>query len=220
MAGENRSIARYTFVLIACVLVLGLAGCGTTLHTDSALTGKEIPEASPLEIVGVFHPSTGMYDPETFTGADYDTIVSRLTDSELEDDKKTVFVAINMKADGEDNTEIPIQVDGVGNRVSGADLIVGNNKYDDTWAYNQGGSQKGFAEKLSEIGYADGAGGVTLYGGSDDSYKAIFMFFISNHDYKSGGTARLTWNGMEADVNLASMVEVATPSDIVTKLSE
>lgn len=219
MRNRGGLISRRAFASIGCALLLGLTGCGNTASDGRSVTSEETAPKL-LEVTGVFHPSTGKDDPAAYSGIDYDTIYQRLADSEKSDSKKTLFVAVKLNADANDNIEIPIRVDGARNRISGAELTIDSNTYKDNWSYNKGGSQEGIATELGEAGYTDGTGGVTLSGGSDDSYKAIFMFWISNKDYESGGTAHLTWNDYETDVDLSSMQEVTTAHDIAAALSE
>ncbi len=75
-----------------------------------------------------------------------------------------------------------------------------------------------FNGTLEQIGYHDGADSGELLGGSGETYKAVFLFWVSNNDFSNGETARLTWGDYRVDFSMADIREVGSPLDMVSEL--
>lgn len=106
-------------------------------------------------------------------------------------------------------------------RVSGAELIIdGTNKYKDNWALNNSSRFKTiYTSKLSELGYKDGTLPSTLYGGSDEPYKLVSVFFVSNSDFENGKKATLEFGDYSLDFDMAEIKEVNSPLSMIDELS-
>lgn len=208
--------ARGLFAFLAfAALSLSLFGCAGGGNTQAT-------EENPFTVEGVYHSSTGMDEPENYAGTpDYDIAKQNEKQNEASADTKHLFVVVNLDADDKEN----ISVTGVrsGSQVwSGAELKIDDtNEYNDNWSLNNSSKFKEiYVSKLTELGYGDGTNHKTLYGGSDDSYKAIFVFNISNNDFENGEVGHLSWNDYSADFNLSDVKEVESPLVMVEELSQ
>ena len=102
-----------------------------------------------------------------------------------------------------------------GERVSGAELTVdGINTYNDSYSLNR----KGYFSLLSDLGYHDGGNSDTLYAGTTEPYRAVFLFWIGNNDFENGGTAHLEWGDFGIDFNMSDVREVGSPLEMVNAL--
>ena len=212
---KPRIIKLGIFAMVAA-LTLCLAGCGSNGGTSQP--AKE----SPFTVEEVYHSLTGTDEPEYYAGtSDYDIAKQNEKQNEANADTKHIFVAVNLEADDKEN----ISITGVrsGSQVwSGAELRIDDaNTYNDNWSLNNTSKfKKIYVSKLDELGYGDGTNHKTLYGGSGDSYKAIFVFDISNNDFENGEVGHLSWNGYSADFNLSDVKEVESPLAMVEELSQ
>lgn len=197
---------RIGVVAAIAALTCCLFGC-TLGHQNESAT-----------FVGAFHPLTGMNEPLEYgaTSEDVEQARENLLSNEVGSDKKTIFVAVRVYADDEENKIVGI-VDGTvkGATVADAELTV-----DDTNSYhdNYGLNDRGYFETLEQIGYHDGAKSCELLGGSGETYSAIFMFDISNHDFEEGETAHLEWGEYSVDFNMSDIQEVDSPIAMVDAL--
>lgn len=216
LAMVKRINGAFSFAIVLAITLLAcalLAGCSS---------GEQKAEENPLSIEGAYHPLTGMDEPEYYAGTeDYEVAVTNSKANEANSDTKRVFVAVSLDADDKENlTVAKAQRMGAGDSVSTAKLVIDDtNTYNDYWALNNNSEFKQlYVSGLKELGYGDGTENVTLYGGSDDQYKAVFVFFVSNNDLENGETARLTWEDREAEFNLEDVKEVDSPLVMVKDL--
>lgn len=197
-------------------LVFCLAGCGNQT--------QEQQKENPLSIQGVYHPLTGTSEPAYFGDAGspkYEESLKNAKASEEAAKTKKVFVVIKVKADEHENKQIARGQKVGGSSASTAKLVVDNaNEYKDNWALNNSGkSYQVYVSQLSQLDYGDGTDSATLYGGSDDLYKAVFVFSVSNADFKKGEVGHLSWEGYEADFNMSDVKTVDTPLEMVNDLA-
>lgn len=205
-----------SIVLFAAAITMAfcLTACGG---------GSQPAKDNPLSIEGVYHPLTGTDEPAYFAGTtDYDTAVANEKKSEAESDTKKLFVVINLDAPDKENITVAKgQRIGAGDIASTAKLSVdGTNEYKDNWALNNNSKFKQvYVSELKNLGYGDGTDNVTLYGGSGDTYKAVFVFSVSNNDLENGEVGHLSWDGYDVEFNMTDVKEVESPLAMVEELS-
>lgn len=180
-------------------------------------------ESSPLSLVGAFHPLTGASEPTEYNkGAATEEQIAVATDNatknEANGDTKTVFVMVEVRPDDQENLAIGSpEMLSSGERASGAELTVdGINTYNDSYSLNR----KGYFSLLSDLGYHDGGNSDTLYAGTTEPYRAVFLFWIGNNDFENGGTAHLEWGDFGIDFNMSDVREVGSPLEMVNALQE
>lgn len=174
---------------------------------------------SNVELIGAFHPQTGVNDPADIVGdgpADtkewYDTYVS----TEKESDTYSIFVVVEVKADDKENFS-------VGNG-SPAKLVVDDtNEYPNIYRSDIYGEKMvigQYRDKLDSMGIESDDVETDLMGGSGKTRRGIFCFCISPADYRDGKVAHLDWDSVSLDFDLKEIREVDTPSDMVDILAE
>lgn len=216
---------------------LSMAACGGRPAQESEsinqdATDQEAPkedgaselDESPLALIGAFHSSTGLYEPREFangtaTPEEIAQGTENLQQSEASNDTKTFFVAAELRADERENLDTgAVSSFNTGELHSAARLVIDDiNEYNDCYDLNN--TNKVYAATLSELGYYDGTYTTTLYGGSEESVRVIFVFLIGNADYENGQQAHLEWGSFSADFPLTEIVEVESPNAIVEQLS-
>ena len=212
----------------ACLLALGgmlsfaLPGCSDS--TGESSEDEERADDSPMFLVGAFHSSTGLSEPSEFnngnaTPEEIATGTANLQENEKSANTKTIFVAVEVSADEKENRNVgAANAFSTGELHSAATLTVDDtNEYADCYDLND--TYKVYAATLRDLGYYNGTHTTTLYGGSDDTARAIFAFLIGNNDFESGTDAHLEWGTFSLDFPLSEIVEVESPNDIVEQLS-
>lgn len=202
------------FILVAGVLALALAL--SACSTDEGSTDEQPVEENPFALIGAFHPSTGTSEPTEFYTDDQEGITNQLAETEALDEKKVLFVAAEVTPDEKKNMDVGAATQlTTGEFVSAAKLTIdGVNEYNDNYSLNE----RDYFDNLEDAGFHDGALSDEVLGGSDEKYKVIFMFFVSNNDFENGETAHLKWGDFEFDFSMADVQEVDTPSDMIAAL--
>ena len=207
----NTPISRRYFLAAAglgmtCMLT---TGCSITVSSKSSNES----EKSPITLIGAYHPLTGMSDPQDLA-SDADLLAEaeqNLREGEAGDDTKVIFVLAEVTPDTKKNIELHTTVD----HTTGATLTVdGTNKYNDSYGLNK----RDWFELLTQLGFHNGKSSETLYAGSNEAYKQVFMFFIGNNDLKNGKTASVKWDDLTLSFEMSQIQEVATPRDMVAQL--
>lgn len=209
----NTPISRRYFLAAAglgmtCMLT---TGCSITVSSKSSNES----EKSPITLIGAYHPLTGQYDPQdSLTDPEkiaYQEQVQR--ESEAQRDVKTVFILAEVTPDA----KINIKLRHVGN-TTGAELTVDkSNTYTDD--YGEKWNNRKWHTLLTQLGFHTGGGSdTTLYAGSNEAYKQVFMFVIGNNDLKNGETAKIEWGDLTLSFEMSQIQEVATPRDMVAQL--
>ena len=207
----NTPISRRYFLAAAglgmtCMLT---TGCSITVSSKSSNES----EKSPITLIGAYHPLTGMSDPQDLA-SDADLLAEaeqNLREGEAGDDTKVIFVLAEVTPDTKKNIELHTTVD----HTTGATLTVdGTNKYNDSYGLNK----RDWFELLTQLGFHNGKSSETLYAGSNEAYKQVFMFFIGNNDLKNGKTASVKWDDLTLSFEMSQIQEVATPRDMVARL--
>ncbi len=171
--------------------------------------------------MGAFHPLTGANEPTEYNkGAATEEQVAvaadNATKNETDSDTKTVFVMVEVCPDDQENLAIGSSKKlSSGGFASGAELTVdGVNTYNDSY----GANRKDYFPLLSDLGYHDGGNLDTLYAGTTEPYRAVFLFWIGNNDFESGETAHLEWGDFGIDFNMSDVKEVGSPLEMVNAL--
>ena len=207
----NTPISRRYFLAAAglgmtCMLT---TGCSITVSSKSSNES----EKSPITLIGAYHPLTGMSDPQDLA-SDADLLAEaeqNLREGEAGHDTKDIFVLAEVTPDTKKNIELHTTVD----HTTGATLTVdGTNKYNDSYGLNK----RDWFELLTQLGFHNGKSSETLYAGSNETYKQVFMFPIGNNDLKNGKTASVKWGDLTLSFEMSQIQEVATPRDMVAQL--
>ena len=211
---------------LSAIIACGMAGCSlqpAEQQGPDRQGAEQQSESSPLSLVGAFHPLTGASEPTEYnkgaaTEEQIAVAADNATKNEANRDTKTVFVMVEVRPDDQENLAIgsPERLSS-GERVSGAELTVdGINTYNDSYSLNR----KGYFSLLSDLGYHGGGISDTLYAGTTEPYRAVFLFWIGNNDFENGGTAHLEWGDFGIDFNMSDVREVGSPLEMVNALQE
>ena len=207
----NTPISRRYFLAAAglgmtCMLT---TGCSITVSSKSSNES----EKSPITLIGAYHPLTGISDPQDLA-SDADLLAEaeqNLREGEAGHDTKDIFVLAEVTPDTKKNIELHTTV----NHTTGATLTVdGTNSYDDSYGLNK----RDWFELLTQLGFHNGKSSETLYAGSNETYKQVFMFFIGNNDLENGKAASVKWGDLTLSFEISQIQEVATPRDMVAQL--
>ena len=206
----NTPISRRYFLAAAglsmtCMLT---TGCSITVSSKSSNES----EKSPIALIGAYHPLTGMSDPQDLT-SDADLLAEaeqNLREGEAGDDTKIIFVLAEVTPDTKKNLELH------SNRsTTGATLTVdGTNSYNDCYGLNK----RDWFELLTQLGFHNGTSSKTLYAGSSENYKQVFLFLVGKNDLENGKTANVKWDDLTLSFEISQIQEVATPRDMVAQL--
>lgn len=191
------------FILVVGVLALALAL--SACSTDEGSTDEQSVEENPFVLIGAFHPSTGMSEPTEFYTDDQEGITNQLAEDESLDEKKVLFVAAEVTPDEKKNMNV-----GAAAKLRIDDI----NEYSDNYPVNK----RDYFDSPTSAGFHNGKLADEVLGGSDETYKVIFMFFVSNNDFENGETAHLEWGDFGLDFSMADVQEVETPNDMVVAL--
>ena len=207
----NTPISRRNFLAAAglgmtCMLT---TGCSITVSSKSSNES----EKSPITLIGAYHPLTGISDPQDLA-SDADLLAEaeqNLREGEAGHDTKDIFVLAEVTPDTKKNIELQTTV----HHTTGATLTVdGTNSYDDSYGLNK----RDWFELLTQLGFHNGKSSETLYAGSNETYKQVFMFFIGNNDLENGKAASVKWGDLTLSFEISQIQEVATPRDMVAQL--
>ena len=209
----NEPISRRHFLAAAglsmtCMLT---TGCSITVERKS----NNESEKSPIALIGAYHPLTGRNDPQdSLTDPEkiaYQEQVQR--ESEAERDVKAVFILAEVTPDSKKN----IKLRNVGKTTAAELTVDGANTYSDD--YGEKWNDSKWHTLLTQLGFHTGGGGdTTLYAGSSETYKQVFMFLIGNNDLENGKTANVKWGDLTLSFEISQIQEIATPRDMVAQL--
>lgn len=209
----NEPISRRHFLAAAglsmtCMLT---TGCSITVSSKSSNES----EKSSITLIGAYHPLTGQYDPQdSLTDPEqiaYQEQVQR--EREAQGNVKTVFILAEVTPDAKKN----IKLRNAGNTTSAELTVDKSNTYTDD--YGEKWNNRKWHTLLTQLGFHTGGGSdTTLYAGSNETYKQVFMFVIGNNDLENGKTASVKWGDFTLNFDMSQIQDVATPKAMVAQL--
>lgn len=219
-----RSFGVLTIVFL--ISIFALFGCSSNSESNSNASSDsesvEVEavqeEVNPIQIDGIYHTLTGINEPTAFS---YDA-KNALIDAEEKADKKVLYVAVSVTPDERENIHVGSKNGNLsGGTVSDAKLVIDDiNEYGDDFGLNKSGiSGKTYYPQLLELGYHDGSDQDELLGGSEEPYRAIFLFFLSNADFEKGEVGYFTWGDFSTEIDMSTIKTVDTPLDMVADLA-